>query len=440
MLRRVRARRDRDESGAVAIIFALLSLVLLLLAGMVVDLGLARDTARRSQNSADASALAAANAMYTSAGVPNIAAAVSAAKSYATANYGVAAGDWAGCTDSDHLAYLPDSGNECISLDEAGQPRKVRVRMPSRDVQTTFGVLAGVQRISISRSAGASIDNTGKQPCGLCLLGNVTHDFQNGDVVVSGGDIYINGSASVNSNGLVSTNGHIYVQNTASGPLSSYQPDPTTNVPALPDPLANLTLPPDMSMLTSATKSDPCTQGPGIYTGQNLNNKVCTLTPGLYVIRGGTWDGSGTTGGTLQGNGVTLYFTCSNSAGTAPQACADAGQSGGALDASGSYLLNMQAQLTTPTTNGAIQGLTIVYDRNNTSQLRMTGNGASGFVGAIYAKRSTLQINGNGCSTTYNSMIVTGDISMSGNNSCLTASYSVAQNPAPAPGNVRLFQ
>ena len=158
------------------------------------------------------------------------------------------------------------------------------------------------------------------------------------------------------------------------------------------------------------------------------------------MIRAGTWDGSGTSGGELRGNGVTLYFTCSNAANTTVQSCASGGQYGGALDASGNYLLNLQAQLTTPTTNGAVQGVTIAYDRNNTAALRMTGNGASGFIGAIYAVSATLQVNGNGCSTTYNSMIVTNNIDMNGNGSCLTASYSVLQNPPPIPGKVNLDQ
>ena len=78
----------------------------------------------------------------------------------------------------------------------------------------------------------------------------------------------MNGSANVGSNGLIASDGNIYIQNTASGPLSNYQPDPTTNVPAITDPLANLVLPPAaMSTLTYKTGS-PCgtgpTAGPGI--------------------------------------------------------------------------------------------------------------------------------------------------------------------------------
>ncbi|MCW2817874.1 MAG: hypothetical protein JWR42_661 [Marmoricola sp.] len=422
-------RRERDEEGAVALLFAALSLTLLLVAGMVVDLGLARDTRGKSQISSDAAALAAANATYPNGGVPNIAAAVAAAKSYAAQNFAVAATDWSGCVDDHPLAYLPDAGDQCISFNSQTNPTQVRVRMPVRSIATTLGVLAGVQSIPISTSAGAQLTKLAKHPCGFCVLGSGTHNFQNGDVTLAGADIYINGSADVGSNGLIATDGKIYVQNDADGPLASYEPDPITHVPAITDPLAQLPLPPDFSALQN--KTDPCTQGPGIYTGQNLNNKTCNLLPGLYVIRAGTWDGSGNQTGRLAGTGVTLYFTCSN--GTVPAPCA--GTAGADLDVSGNYSVAIQAP-----TSGPLAGLAIVYDRQNTSMLRMTGNGSAGFTGTIYARSSTLQINGNGCNSTYNSLIVTNNVDMNGNPTCIKASYDVTQNTAPPPGIVALYQ
>ena len=60
--------RSRDEEGLVAVLFALTAVILLVLAAMVVDLGLARDTRRQSQNAADASSLAAANVLYPTSG------------------------------------------------------------------------------------------------------------------------------------------------------------------------------------------------------------------------------------------------------------------------------------------------------------------------------------------------------------------------------------
>lgn len=425
-----RSRTPRDEDGLVVVMFALVAVVLLLIAGMVVDLGLARDTRRQSQNAADASALAAANVMYASSGVADFPAALSAAKTYARTNFGVALTSWPGCTDSERLTYAPDPANTCISFDSLTAPSKVRIQIPTREVATTFGSLAGVASIPIRTSAGANIARSAGQPCGLCLLGAGTHNFQNGDVTVSGADIYLNGSADVSSNGLVSTTGQIYVENYASGPSSSYQPAATMNAPRLPDPLADIVLPP-ATVSALSPKSNPCTDGPGIYsTTQNLNGKVCILQPGLYVIRSGTWDGSGNSAGTLTGAGVTLFFTCSS--GNVVTACSS-GQQGAKLDASGNYAIQLQAPIT-----GALQGLSIVYDRENVSLLRLTGNGTA-FTGTIYGSSATLQINGNGCSNAYQSMLVVSDLVMSGNGTCLKATYAVGQNPAPKVG-VGLYQ
>lgn len=433
-------RRVRDERGAVTTLVATLVMsgVLFGIAALVVDLGLARDTRQASQIASDASALAAANALYpitkcknpSGTQPPCFTDAVAAAKSYATANYAVTTTSWGACTDTAHLTYTPDATTPCISFDSATKPTKVRVQMPTRKVPASFAVTAGVSEIPISSSAGATVEKLAKQPCGFCVLGEGTHNFQNGDVTVTNADIYINGSSDVSSNGLIASNGKIFVENNASGPMSSYQPDPTTHVPPLADPLGGLGLPPDMSSLVART--NPCTDGPGIYTGQALNNKVCTLQPGLYVIRDGIWDGSGNQSGELKGTGVTLYFTCSS--GNAVSPCAS-GQAGARLDASGNYKVSITAP-----TSGPLRGLALAYDRNNTSMLRLTGNGSGSFTGAIYAKSALLQLNGNGCASPYNSLIVVDNVDMNGNPTCIQANYDVSQNPDPPPGNLSLYQ
>ena len=424
-------RRSRDESGTIAVAVGISSALLLVLCSMVVDLGLARDTRRSSQAASDASALAAGNALYPLGPVPDFPAAVTAARSYAAVNFGVSPGDWFGCVDEERYPITPDPGNLCISFDLALSPTKVRVRMPTKDVGMVFGGLTGVSSVPIVTGAVATIDVSPTQPCGLCVLGQGTHDFQNGDVSVSGADIYVNRSSDVSHNGLVSTDGRILVEGVAGGPSSRYQPSAISPSPRLADPLASLPLPP-AGLSSLVARTDPCLQGPGIYTGQNLNNKACVLQPGLYVIRAGTWDGAGNGAGQLVGVGVTLYFTCSS--GNAVTACS-AGQEGATFDASGNYGVGIAA----PTT-GPLAGVAIAYDRNNSSMLRMTGNGALSFTGAIYAPSARLQINGNGCAHAYNSMIVVRDVDMNGNNSCLQGRYNVNQNPPPQRGELSLYR
>src|SRR6476469_1492720 len=94
------ARRSRDEDGAVAVLFGILALSLFVMAGLVVDLGQARDTRRQAQNAADAAALAGARALYPSGSTPSFTGAVAAAKSYAAANFGTTSASWTSCTDT----------------------------------------------------------------------------------------------------------------------------------------------------------------------------------------------------------------------------------------------------------------------------------------------------------------------------------------------------
>lgn len=419
--------RRREESGAVTVIVAVVvSAILLVLCAIVVDLGHARDVKTRAQNAADASALAGANALYLASSTPDFAAAVAAAKTYASVNYETTAADWTGCTDSAQLAYVPPGETPCISFDRQVRPTKIRVLVPIRQLTSRF---AGGTRVDVAASARATLRVGGSQPCGLCVLGSgILHNFQNGDAVVNGGDIYINGSSTVSNNGLIASSGSIYVEGTAAGGMAQYQPDPITSVPPIPDPLAGLVVPPDMTGLIA--RSDPCTEGPGIYTGRNLRNSTCNLQPGLYVVREGTWDLAGNSSTNLNGTGVTIYLTCST--GSTPRAC-NSGEQGATIDASGNGNLNLTAP-----TSGPLQGVTILMDRNNTSTLRLTGNGTLGFTGAVYAASAQLQMNGNGCSNGINSMVVVRDIEFNGNPSCLTVNYQASQNPEPAPGQLHL--
>ena len=58
------ATLPRNDKGAVAVMTAVLAVLLFGMAALVVDLGIARDNRRQAQNTADAAALAAANALY----------------------------------------------------------------------------------------------------------------------------------------------------------------------------------------------------------------------------------------------------------------------------------------------------------------------------------------------------------------------------------------
>jgi len=397
------------------------------LAALVVDLGLARDTAWRAQNSADASALAAANALYTVGKTPHFTDAVDAAREYAQQNYGVADAEWDSCTDANHLAVTAP-GTACISFDSSTEPKEVRVVMPPRTVEAGFGQVIGGDDVTLWRGAQARVAPNTKVHCTLCILGAGPHDLQNGKATASGGDIHFNGSVSVAPNGLVSTGGKITVQGTASGGTAPYEPDPITGVPPEPDPLADFVQPAS----SGTVKSNPCGPmgGPGVYgdfDGIDPGTS-CVLEPGLYVITG-QWSFSGNRG--FVGDAVTLFFTCGST--TLPRACNAPGEGGARLDASG----NGTVRVTAPT-SGPTKGIAILYDRYNNRDLRYTGNGAMNVTGTIYAPRATLDNRGNGCSSTFQSLVVVGSLRFSGTGSCLNANYDGNVNIDRPPSDLHL--
>jgi Flp pilus assembly protein TadG len=404
------ARGRREEDGALAVVVAASAVMLFVLAALVVDLGLARDTDRQAQNAADASALAGATALYPTAscdsGVkPCLADAVAAVKSYALENFDTTPADWASCSvDPAHpaLAYVPPGESSCISFDSSSSPRQVRVYLPPRVVRTPLGSLAGVSSIPIRGFAESHLGTD--VTCSLCFLGAV--DAGNGDFTVNavdGGSIGVSGDVSGGPNShwtVTGTNGSINVAGTASG--ANFSPR-VTKIDAFGDPLAeSLSLPlPTAGLPTGRT--DPCATagaggGPGFYTSAvELPNGTCTLQPGLYIISN-TWSMKNTS--LLFGTGVTLYV-----------------RQPGALD-----FKNGGVSITAPTT-GTYANYAVVYDRDNTNSLGLQGNGSTSITGLVYAPSSLLEFNGNSCfEFSQGPVIVKGVADANGDKTCITIS------------------
>lgn len=425
--------RRRDDRGAVAVVAAVSLGLLMLVAALVVDLGMARDVRRQSQNASDAAALAAGSALYpagycaTPAGAspPCFSDAVAAARSYAASNFGVTASHWAACSDARRPSgyYVPVGGTPCISFDSATAPTKVRVNLPTRSVSTGFGALAGVAAIPISTAARASVSGGAPRSCGLCFLADV--DAGNADFTVVPGGIMVNGSVTTGAQSHWTSGTFIGTSGTITG--GTFSPAPTAIAP-FGDPLAGLGMPVTTGL---AVRSYPCgaNGGPGIYGAVNLLNGPCPLQSGLYVVVGG-WTAKNNT--VLTGTGVTLYMLCGTT--SAPRACA-AGEAGGFLDAK-----NGLVRIDAPSA-GALQGLGIVYDRNNTSDLGLQGNGSTSVTGTVYLRSGALDFNGSSCFVVSRGPVVARDvITASGDKACLTIlDSSDAAVPQP-PSEVALDQ
>lgn len=432
---RLQARRT-DERGAVAIMVAAIAVVLFLVAALVVDLGLARDTKRQAQNAADASALAAANVLYPASGncqspvgatAPCFVDAISAARSYAAVNYGVTAAAWTNCVDGGALPHRPDSnGNACISFDEAATPSQVRVVMPPRTIDTGLGQLAGIDTITVAAAARAAVKGGPARSCGLCFLNSV--DAGNADFTVSPGGIMVNGNLSAGPNSTWTAGTTIGVVGTVSG--GQFAPAVTQTV-AIPDPLATIAMPaiPAANKGTNSPCGTAASAGPGKYGSLELPNSACALQPGTYVVTG-TWGMKNNTN--LTGTGVTIYVLCGTSA--TPRAC-NANEAGGKLD-----FKNGNVAISAPT-SGANAGKAIIYDRNNTQDLELQGNGGTSITGMVYLKSGTLSFNGNSCFQFSGGPVVAGGVTKAnGNKSCVRVINSTdAQLPA-VPGEIALDQ
>jgi hypothetical protein len=73
--------------------------------------------------------------------------------------------------------------------------------------------------------------------------------------------------------------------------------------------------------------------------------------------------------------------------------------------------------------------MTIMSDRKNTSSITVGGNGATRFVGTVYALGATIILSGNATNSTVNSRMVTNKLSIGGNGA-LTMSYTQSANYA----------
>ena len=130
-------------------------------------------------------------------------------------------------------------------------------------------------------------------------------------------------------------------------------------------------------------------------------------------------------------SGVTLYFTCGTTSAVTP--CTPPGQDGGWLDAAG----NGNISITAPS-SGPTKGLAIAYDRLNTRELNLSGNGTGAIIGTIYAYSSKMRYDGNGCSQTNRALIVVDRLEFNGSPACLKSDYTLNENVYVPPDQLHL--
>lgn len=419
--------------------------VLLIVGGIVVDLGRARSAQMGSQNSADASALAAANALYPAISCANgadgappcLRSAVDAAKVYAEQNFAVSSSAWSqSCTFEAGFTAVGGQ-TSCVQFDSLTQPSKIWVQIPTRDVEMTLGKLVGLQNVPISMKAQAALSQGSAGVCGLCVL-NASAMSGNAKLTVNNSGVGMNGKPSFSGNTNLKVNNGTFT--TEKSPSTSgnitFSPAPTVG-PIVEDPYKNVPMPPSLSGLPvvgnrSLSGNGACSLTPGIYGNISISgNHVCYFSAGLYVITG-TISMSGNT--TINATtGVTFYFTCGS-----PSSVRECGTSwpfsetGGSLSYSGNQLLKIISP-----TSGPTQGFAILYDRNNSAGLSYSGNQNNILRGSIYAASSTMNMSGNSGTSGIDTSIVVKGLNLSGNSE-FTLNYTEAVNPKQTKPSVSL--
>ena len=439
-----------DTRAGLAIVAALSLSALIVLVGLAVDYASLIRQRAELQAAADAAAIAGAKeiplALSDSAQIEVV------ASNYARANLGLATAkpqtqddDDDGSTSSMRMAsssmMMAASSDEAIS-DDGGSGGSTgggsSVDIKASVIDTDNAVLVNISKpwkpffagllptgiSAINVTARAQIMGMGK----ICVLGLMEsslfagiHLDNNSSLSAPDCGVHSNStsSASIRADSdssieadMICTSGGYRAQ---SG--SSFTPDPTTDCPSIPDPLADRPAPPTGSctamglVIETDTTLDPGTYCDGLSISGNSN---VTLNPGVYVIKDGPLIVSGTA--SLTGQYVGFYLT-----------------GGGSLF---NFMAQTSIDLVAPR-DGPLAGLLFMED-SSAPGMRMhqiRSNNARQLLGTIYLPKSILQVDANAPvadQSAYTAIVVMRLWLKEGPTLVLNSDYSATDVPVPS--------
>jgi Flp pilus assembly protein TadG len=388
-------RALKDRRGGTAVIFALVTPALALLACGAIDLAGVNADRGAMQDTADATALAMAKQLSVST-----AAGISArAQSYAVAQLGQVATNDA-VTASTSIA----ANNGSVTVAIGGHRNSF------------FGNLLPPGGWTIATQATAS--TLGQIPLCVLSFGTGAADniqLQGSSVMTATGCLVQSDQNIAGDNGTSLTAGLAQAVGTASGPIT---PAPQSGAPSISDPFASVSITPPLLGICLPLN---ITAGlnlliPGTYCGNiNVNaNQTLTLLPGEYYFKGGTLNIAGNS--TLSGSNVVLIFDD---------------------DAAFSFGGNSQIQLV-GRQSGPYAGFVLATTRANPNTFNISSSNAKQLEGAIYIPNGVLQVTGNGNTVANQSawtVIVAQGLQLQGNpNLVINSNYS--SSSVPVPGGV----
>jgi Flp pilus assembly protein TadG len=322
------ARRIRPElgrRGAVAILVGLSAPMLLMAVALGVEVSSWTVTQQKLQRTADAAALAAAEAYYRGASAQT-AATYGAYVAELNKASGAATRSWLGSTLSDGNITVQKTTGPVNSSDTAFLAT-IKANVP---LLFTAYVLHGTTTETITATATAEIESASAPYCVLALdstSGAEGLSLSNGvnlNVSACGAAIntpganalYMTGGATLTAGGL----SIVGTYNISNGAAKTVSGTTSTGATAVADPYANVSIPTPGACTTqsgnltswqaSRVTLSPGTFCSGISISSNLSNGV-TFSPGVYIIDNSSLS---ITGSTTTGTGVTFILTGSTSA------------------------------------------------------------------------------------------------------------------------------
>lgn len=408
-----------SQHGNVAIMFAMMSPVLIGLMAYSVDLSNAYYTKGRLQTSADAAALGAAMLLPDTTAALNRA--IFLGGKNVPQNFGtvISSGDVEfGTYDSTTKIFSSSATNL-----NAVRVTAHRTTAGGNASPTFFAQIFGISTLDISAPSVAV--EVGPAACFIALssTGQSLSVSGGGKLSVPNCGIWVNSTASnaasaASYSSVVSKSTCIVGNYSGSG----FSPAPKTGCAVLKDPLAAVPEPtiPNSCDTNNYSSNSTSTLSPGTYCGNvHLSGQgTTTLNPGIYYFKGGNL--SIDKSAIVTGSGVVLFFD---------------------KDSSFSIASSGNINLSAPT-SGTYKGISIFQSRSATNVTnKITGSSTLKIDGSIYTPNSTLSMAGSGTVTDVAKVgyVISNIFSYTGSSTFNFDSYS-GNNPSALSGQPSLVR
>jgi len=408
----------KSESGQVMVFLAISFVVLLGFAALAIDGGMVLSDRRHAQNAVDASSLAggsgaaywmrANNVNYNGflCGAGGAYYTVIAAENAAIANAGL--NDYVIDNDiSDGHGVTVD----CSIIDMGSYEDKHLdiITNITRDTPSNFAHLLydGPLRNEVEAitriyppaplAFGKAIVALNNSACSGNSNGVIFSGTSN--TTVTGGGVWSNGCLTGNGTSFDVTvnNGGVGYAGTATGTLSNINPSPEYIPSEIPE-YSTFVSEPSCAGLPSRTVPlvGNATLEPGVYEKIKWTGGDLTLNPGLYCVTNS--QGVDITGGTILGDGVTLFVKT------------------GGISISGNVTpVDIRAPEESPNPAPAIPGVLFFLAYGNTNTISITGNSNTFFLGTVFAPDGDLYFSGDsGTNPTFNTQLIGNNVEVSG--------------------------